>query len=58
VTASDNRSTNILGILSLWETEDDRVASDNAFEKARDEAVKVVVAISQWRTSSKWWRRW
>jgi heme-degrading monooxygenase HmoA len=42
VTASGNRSTNVLGILSLWETGEDRAASDSALGKARDEAVKIV----------------
>jgi heme-degrading monooxygenase HmoA len=42
VTASGNRSTNVFGILSLWETEADRAASDSALGKARDEAVKIV----------------
>jgi hypothetical protein len=42
VTASGNRSTNILGILSLWETEADRTSSDSALGKAREEAVKIV----------------
>ena len=42
VTASGNRSTNIFGILSLWETEADRAASESALGKAREEAVKVV----------------
>ncbi|HLX89273.1 MAG TPA: hypothetical protein VKR22_12560 [Acidimicrobiales bacterium] len=42
VTASGNPSTNIFGILSLWETEQDRSSSDNALGKAREEAVKIV----------------
>jgi heme-degrading monooxygenase HmoA len=42
VTASGNRSTNILGILSLWETEEDRASSDSALGKAREEAAKIV----------------
>jgi len=42
VTASGNRSTNIFGILSLWETEADRTSSDSALGKAREEAVKIV----------------
>ena len=42
VTASGNRSTNVFGILSLWQTEADRAASDSALGKAREEAVKVV----------------
>ena len=42
VTASGNRSTNVFGILSLWETEQDRGSSDSALGKAREEAVKIV----------------
>jgi len=42
VTASGNRSTNVLGILSLWETKEDRASSDSALGKAREEAVKIV----------------
>ena len=42
VSASGNRSTKVLGILSLWETEADRAASDSALGKARAEALKVV----------------
>lgn len=42
VTASGNRSTNVFGILSVWETETDRASSDSALGKARQEALKVV----------------
>jgi heme-degrading monooxygenase HmoA len=42
VTASGNRSADVFGILSLWETEQDRESSDSALGKARDEAVKIV----------------
>jgi heme-degrading monooxygenase HmoA len=42
ITASGDRSRNVLGILSLWETESDRAASDSALGKARQEAVKIV----------------
>lgn len=42
VTASGNRSTNVLGILSLWDTEEERAASDSALGKARDKAIKIV----------------
>ncbi len=42
VTASGNRSTNVFGILSLWQTEEDRASSDSALGKAREEAVKIV----------------
>ena len=42
VTASADRAGALLGILSLWESESDRAASDSALGKARQEAVKVV----------------
>ena len=42
VTASGDRSKGTFGILSLWETESDRAASDSAMGKAREEALKVV----------------
>jgi hypothetical protein len=42
VTASGNPSTRIFGILSLWDTEQDRASSDSALGKAREEAVKIV----------------
>lgn len=42
VSASANRSTNSLGILSLWDTEEARAASDSALGKARKEAVQIV----------------
>ncbi|MDQ1490074.1 MAG: hypothetical protein QOD57_4758 [Actinomycetota bacterium] len=38
MTASADRSGGILGVLSLWETEADRDASDSALGKTRDEA--------------------
>ena len=42
VTASADRSGQELGILSLWESESDRAASDSALGKARQEAVGIV----------------
>ena len=38
MTASADRSTGLLGILSMWETEADRDASESALAKTRDEA--------------------
>ena len=42
VSASADRSGNLMSILSLWETEGDRSASDSALGKAREEALKLV----------------
>ena len=42
VSASADRAGNLMNILSLWETEADRSASDSALGKAREEAVKLV----------------
>jgi heme-degrading monooxygenase HmoA len=42
VTASADRAGAVFGILSLWESESDRAASDSALGKARAEAVKIV----------------
>jgi hypothetical protein len=42
VTASGDRASGTLHILSLWESEEDRAASESALGKARDEALKVV----------------
>jgi heme-degrading monooxygenase HmoA len=42
VTASGDRSRGTFGILSLWDTESDRSASDSALGKAREEALKIV----------------
>ena len=42
VIASADRSAGVLGVLSLWETEADRDASDAAMVKAREEALRVV----------------
>ena len=41
VSASGNRSTNVLGILSLWETSEDRASSESALGKAREKAVEI-----------------
>lgn len=38
MTASADRANGLLGILSLWETETDRDASESALAKTRDEA--------------------
>lgn len=42
VLASAARSEGVFGILSLWDTEADREASDSALRKHREEAVKLV----------------
>jgi len=42
VTASGDRTSGTLHILSLWDTEEDRAASDSALGKAREEALKLV----------------
>jgi heme-degrading monooxygenase HmoA len=42
VTASGDRASGLFGILSVWETESDRSASDSALGKAREEALKIV----------------
>jgi hypothetical protein len=42
VTASGDRGAGTLHILSLWDTEEDRDASNSALGKARDEALDVV----------------
>jgi heme-degrading monooxygenase HmoA len=42
VTASADRSGQEFGILSLWESESDRAASDSALGKARQEAAGIV----------------
>jgi heme-degrading monooxygenase HmoA len=42
VTASANRSANVFGVLSIWETEDDRASSDSALGDARDRALEIV----------------
>jgi hypothetical protein len=42
VSASADRAGNLMTILSLWETEADRSASDSALGKAREEALKLI----------------
>ncbi|MDR0342902.1 MAG: hypothetical protein LBI49_07215 [Nocardiopsaceae bacterium] len=42
VTASADRSGGVLGVLSLWETEADRDASDAALATSRKEAQRVI----------------
>ena len=42
VSASADRAGNLLTILSLWDTEADRSASDSALGKAREEALSLV----------------
>ncbi len=42
VLASAARSEGVFGVLSLWDTEADREASDSALGKSREEAVKLV----------------
>ena len=42
VTASADRSGGVLGVLSLWETEADRDASDSTLVNAREEGRRVV----------------
>ena len=42
VTASGDAARGVFGILSLWDTESDRTASESALGKAREEAIKVV----------------
>ena len=42
ITASADRSGALLGILSLWETEADREASDSVLANARQEALEIV----------------
>ncbi len=42
VSASGDRTRRVLSILSLWDSEADRAASDSALGKARQEALKVV----------------
>ena len=42
VSASADRAGKLMTILSLWETEADRSASDSALGKAREEALKLV----------------
>lgn len=42
ISASGDRARGVLGILSLWETEADRDASESALGKARQDALKIV----------------
>jgi heme-degrading monooxygenase HmoA len=42
LSASADRSGGVLGVLSLWETEADRGASDSALAKAREEGLDIV----------------
>jgi len=42
VTGSADRSSGVLGILSLWETEADRDASESTLVKAREEGQRVI----------------
>jgi len=42
VTASVDRSGGVFGILSLWETEPDREASESALAKARQEGLDII----------------
>ena len=42
VTATGDRARGIFGILSVWDTESDRSASDSSLGKAREEALKIV----------------
>jgi heme-degrading monooxygenase HmoA len=42
VTASADRSGGVLGVLSLWDTEADREASDSALDKSREEAQRII----------------
>lgn len=42
VVASADRQNGVLGILSLWDSESDRAASESALGKAREEAVRIV----------------
>lgn len=50
VTASADRAGKVLGILSLWNTEQDRDASESALSKARDEGSTVVGGTVQAET--------
>lgn len=42
VTASGNRAAQVLGILSVWDREEDRASSDSALGRAREEALEIV----------------
>ncbi len=42
MTASADHSSGVFGVLSMWDTEADREASESALAKAREEASKIV----------------
>jgi heme-degrading monooxygenase HmoA len=42
ITASADRSGGVLGVLSLWDTEADRDASDSALAKSREEGQRLI----------------
>lgn len=42
ISASCDRARDLFGILSLWETEADRAASESALSKARQDALEIV----------------
>jgi heme-degrading monooxygenase HmoA len=42
ITASADRGGGVFGVLTLWETEADRDASDSALAKAREEGQKII----------------
>jgi heme-degrading monooxygenase HmoA len=42
VTASADRAGGVLGVLTLWDTETDRDASESALLKVREEGVKII----------------
>lgn len=42
VTASADRSAGVIGVLTVWETEADRDASESALAKVRDEGAKII----------------
>lgn len=42
LTVSADRQGSVLGVMSRWETEADRTASDSALSKARDEGQRIV----------------
>lgn len=46
LTASADRSAGVLGVLSLWESEADRDASDSALAKTRDEARRLAADLT------------
>jgi heme-degrading monooxygenase HmoA len=42
MTASADRSAGVIGVLTLWETEADRDASESALSKVRNEGAKII----------------